>query len=79
MTMAVGSVSVSCRQALGFPDIGSELTVAENCQWMTFGYSLTYGEGNAFIGDAQYLGHKDVMEVASGSIPGTWHSLAGCP
>lgn len=37
---------------------------------MTFGYSLTYGTGNAFIGDASYLGHKDTLEVASGSIPG---------
>lgn len=37
---------------------------------MTFGYTLTYGEGNAFIGDGSHLGHKDVMEEASGGIPG---------
>ncbi|KAK9898240.1 ammonium transporter [Cystobasidium minutum MCA 4210] len=43
--------------------------------WMTFGYSLTYGEGNAFIGDAQYLGHKDVLEVASGTIPALLFSM----
>jgi Amt family ammonium transporter len=43
--------------------------------WMTFGYSLTYGEGNAFIGDAQYLGHKGVLEVASGTIPALLFSM----
>lgn len=33
--------------------------------WMTLGYSLAYGVGNSFIGDASLFGHAGVRSTSS--------------
>jgi ammonium transporter, Amt family len=36
--------------------------------WMTMGYSLAYGVGNSFIGDATLFGHAGVSPCGSFSL-----------
>ncbi|ORY81220.1 hypothetical protein BCR35DRAFT_321354 [Leucosporidium creatinivorum] len=43
--------------------------------WMTMGYSLTYGVGNGFIGDATLFGHAGVMGTAVYAIPELEYSI----
>lgn len=38
-------------------------------QWWAWGYTLAYGEGNAFIGDLKYLFHQGVLAEPVGTIP----------
>ncbi|KAI5480408.1 hypothetical protein MNV49_000983 [Pseudohyphozyma bogoriensis] len=45
------------------------LASSADYNWMLFGYSLTYGTGNAFIGDATLFGHAGVMDAAVYAIP----------
>ncbi|KAM0753818.1 putative ammonium transporter [Meredithblackwellia eburnea MCA 4105] len=37
--------------------------------WMLLGYSIAYGPGNSFIGDATLAGHKGVLDVPVYAIP----------
>jgi len=63
------------RNALSSVWISLCTLVVGSISWMLFGYSLTYGTGNSFIGDATYFGHAGVMEEAVGTIPAMEYSI----
>jgi Amt family ammonium transporter len=43
--------------------------ICVSLQWYILGYSLAYGEGNAFIGDLKHAFHQGVLAQPVGTIP----------